>query len=120
MFDWLRKLFLNAKARGAQLERLEQQARTAKAQLNESLSLACNSTIPEAKVSHLEFAKSKFAELKAIAAEHPRMRLTNEKEVDAAIMQLEQDFSRAGYYAIRNQSASVQVSLSRKAQEFLR
>lgn len=120
MFDWLRKLFLNAKARGAQLERLEQQACTAKAQLNESLSLACNSTIPEAKVSNLEFAKSKFAELKAIAAEHPRMRLTNEKEVDAAIMQLEQDFSRAGYYSIRNQSASVQVSLSRKAQEFLR
>ncbi len=30
------------------------------------------------------------------------------------------DFSRAGYYAIRNQSASVHVSLSRKAEEFLR
>ena len=120
MFDWLRKLFLNAKVQGALLEKLEQQAYTAKAQLNEYLSLACSSTKPAAKVSHLEFAKSKFAELKAIAAEHPRMRLTNETEVDAAIKQLEQDFSRAGYYAIRNQSASVHVSLSRKAEEFLR
>lgn len=120
MFDWIRKLILNAKARAALLERLEQQAHAAKEQLNESLSLACNSARPDVKVLHLNCAKSKFAELQAIAAEHPRMRLTNEKEVDAAIKQLEQDFSRAGYYAFRSQSASAHVSLSPKAQELLR
>lgn len=120
MFDWIRKLVLNAKARGALLERLEQQAHAAKEQLNESLSLACSSARPDVKVTYLKCAKSKFAELQAIAAEHPRMRLTNEEEVDAAIKQLEQDFSRAGYYAIRNQSASAHVSLSPKAKELLR
>lgn len=124
MFDWLCKLFLNAKARGAQLEILEQQAHIAKQQLNESLSLAVASTAPETKVSSLEFAKSKFAELQAIAAEHPRMRLKNEEEVDGAIKLMEAEFSRAGYYAMadasRRQSASAYVNFSQRAEELLR
>ena len=120
MFEWVRKLFLNAKEQGAALQKLEQQAHAAKEQLNESLELACSSYRPEVKVSSLEIAKEKFAELQTIAAEHPKMRLTNEREVDAAIKQLEQDFMRAGYYVIRNQSASAHVSLSLKAQELLR
>jgi len=120
MLGWVRTLFLNVKARDALLEKLELQAHAAKEQLNVSLELACSSYRPEVKVSSLEVAQEKFAELQAIAAEHPKMRLTNEQEVDAAIKQLEQDFMRAGYYAIRNQSASAHVSLSPKARELLR
>ena len=124
MFGWLRKLFLNAKARGALLEKLEQQAHSAKAQLNESLRVACTSPNPETKVLWLELGKSKFAELQAIAAEHPRMRLTNEEEVAAAIKLMEEEFSRAGYYAMadanRRQTASAYVNLSPKAEELLR
>lgn len=123
MFGWLRKLFLDIKERGALLEILEQQAHTAKAQLNESLGLACRSHQPETKVACLALAKSKFAELKAIAAEHPRMRLTNESEIHAAIEQLEEKFSRAGYYAMaeasRRQSASAHVNLSPRAAELM-
>ncbi len=120
MFGWLRKLFASAKEHAAMLEMLEKQASTAKEQLNESLQLAHSSTSAEVKVLHLEFAKSKFTELQAVAAVHPRMRLTNEEEIDAAIKQLEDEFSRAGYYAMARQSASAHVSLSSKAKELLR
>ena len=124
MFDWFRKLLRNAKARSDLLERLEQQAHAAKRQLNDALSLACSATEPEAKVAHLELAKLKFAELQAIAAEHPRMRLTNEKEVDAAIKQMQAAFARAGYYVMadarRKQSVSAHVKLSPTAKDLLR
>ncbi|MBF6631078.1 MAG: hypothetical protein ITG01_08020 [Comamonas sp.] len=120
MFGWLRKLFASAKEHAAMLEMLEKQASTAKEQLNQSLQLAHSSTSAEVKVLHLEFAKSKFAELQAVAAVHPRMRLTNEEEIDAAIKQMEDEFSRAGYYAMARQSASAHVSLSSKAKELLR
>ena len=119
MFGWLRKLLLTVKERGALLEILEQQAHIAKEHLNESLSLACHSPHPETKVACLALAKSKFAELRAIAAEHPKMRLTNEEEIDAAIQLMEEEFARAGYYAIaeasRRQSASAYVNLSPRA-----
>lgn len=120
MFAWLQQLFLRAKERAALLDQLEQQAHIAKEQLNASLSMACSSASPEVKVMHLELAKSKLVELQAIAAEHPKMRLTNDQEVDAAIKQLEAEFSQAGFYAIRNQSASAQVSLSAKARTLMR
>ena len=120
MLYWLKKQFLDFQSRGTQLELLEQQAAAAKEQLNESLSMALESSSPTAKVSCLEFAKSKFAELKAIAAEHPRMRLTNEQEIDAAIQQMAQEFARAGFYAKAKQAASVQVNLSATAQKLLR
>lgn len=120
MFEWLRKLFLNAKAHAARLEILEQQASAAKEQLNASLSLALTSTSAEMKVAHLELAQAKLAELQAIAAQHPRMRLTNEEAIEAAIKQIREDFSRAGYDQMRRQSASAHVSLSPTAQELLR
>lgn len=120
MLGWVRKLFLHAQARAAWLQSLEQQAHVAKEQLNESLSLACSVVSPSAKVAHLELARTKFLELQSIAAEHPKMRLTNEAEVATAIEQLEADFARAGFYAMRQQAASAHVSLSSKAQELLR
>lgn len=127
MFDWLRQLFLKAIARSNQhaalLEELEQQACIAREQLNEALLLAHSSTNPETKVARLELAKSKLAQLQAIAARHPRMRVTNEEEVKTAIQLLEKAFSRAGYYAIANasrkQHASVHVSISTRSQELL-
>lgn len=123
MFDWLRQLLLSAKARRELLEVLEHQAQATKEQLNESLLLAHTATHPETKVTRLEFAKSKFAELQTIAAEHPRMRLTNEQEVDAAIKLLEEEFAQAGYYAMaearRRQSVSAHVNLSQEAEKLL-
>ena len=111
-------------ARSAALEILEQQAQAAKEQLNASLLLAYTSSGPETKVAYLELAKSSFATLQAIAAEHPSMRLTNENEVDDAIKLMEEEFTRAGYYvmfdASRRQAASAHVHLSQRAKELLR
>ena len=124
MFEWLRKLFASAQARAALLDKLEQQAGAAKEELNASLRWALTSSNPEIKVAHLELAKAKFAELQAIAAEHPKMRLTNEEEVETAIQRMAQEFTRAGYYAVadarRRQAVSAHVSLSPKAKSLLR
>ena len=120
MWGWLRQLILQAKERAALLEQLEQQAHAAKEQLNASLSLACSGARPEVRVAHLELAKAKFSQLRAIAAEHPKLRLTNDQEVEAAIAQLDAEFLRLGFYAMRDQAASAHVSLSPKARKLLR
>ena len=117
MFDWIRKLLANAKERAALLEVLEQQAHTAKEQLNEALLLAVTASNPATKVLSLEVAKSKFAELQAIAAEHPRMRLTNEEEIAETIKLMGLEFTRSGYY---EESVSAHVNFSQRAIDLLR
>ena len=75
------------------------QALIAMEQLNESLQLAHNSTKPATKVSRLEFSKSKLEELQLLARQCPGMFLTNEDEVKATILRMEDEFSKAGYYS---------------------
>ena len=123
MLGWLRKLFHNVQARSAALEKLEQQAHAAKEQLNHALVLAHTSNDPVTKVSSLVLAKTKFAELQAIAAEHPKMRVTNAQEVEEAIHWLDEELQRMDYYAIadarRRQSASAHLHISQRAKDLL-
>ena len=72
--------------------------------INESLQLANNSTNPSTKVSRLELARAKLDSLVLIAAQHPFIKLQRLDAVRRTIAQLAEEFTKAGYYALTDES----------------
>lgn len=65
-------------------------------QINESVKLANSSENPSTKVSRLEVARAKLAELEKLAARHPFMSITNLAGIHRTIQALEREFTEAG------------------------
>lgn len=65
--------------------------------VNESLKIASESVNPDTKLSRLEVAKQKLAELNALAATYDFLSITSLAEVEALIDSLDVKFTQAGY-----------------------
>lgn len=83
---------------------IKEQALNMMNQVNESVQIAHNSKNPETKVSRLEFAKSRLTELQLLTVKHPFLSITNLDGMLGTFAQLEDEFSKAGYYALTDPS----------------
>lgn len=73
--------------------------------INESLDIANQSVNPDTKISRLDIAKDKLAELKKLEKSNSFIHIEKLQQVEASINQLESDFEVAGYRRIADGNA---------------
>ena len=74
--------------------------------INESLTIANESSNPETKISRLNVAKNKLSEIKKLSEQYSFLTLTSLNEVESSIAQLENEFTLAGYEEIASGNIS--------------
>lgn len=70
--------------------------------INESLTIANESSNPETKISRLNVAKNNLSEIKKLSAQYSFLTITSLNEVESSIAELENEFTIAGYEEIAN------------------
>lgn len=93
--------------------------------INESLKIANESKNAETKISRLDLAKKKLAELKQLSSKHPLIQLTQLPQVEQSIAELEIEFLQAEYREVsegnmRGQALEKEGNLDEAIKEYER